>query len=196
MQSSQTATAQTVGKLQDAVAEEVGQAGVADPEYTRAPNYGILRLGTAQKAHKKDIQDAVAKEWLGGLFSDDQWSISGPDAGNNWTLSFNAIPSRASKMASKARGALRLGGGRWLDVFANDSQGSSCKVYINPDVSPQVARIQTATKRIHGVITELYPALRVAYTKPAFHPKAEPQGVVTANGVDIVAIKAPNAFDE
>eukprot|EP00973_Karenia_brevis_P030676 4229412-Karenia_brevis.AAC.1 len=99
-------------------------------------------------------------------------------------------------MASKARGALRLGGGRWLDVFASDSQGASCKVYINPDVSPQVARIQTATKRIHGVITELYPALRVSYTKPAFHPKTEPQGVVTANGVDIVAIKAPNAFDE
>eukprot|EP00973_Karenia_brevis_P025941 3579621-Karenia_brevis.AAC.1 len=42
MQSSQTATAQTVGKLKDAVEEEVGQAGVADPEYTRAPNYGIL----------------------------------------------------------------------------------------------------------------------------------------------------------
>eukprot|EP00973_Karenia_brevis_P044869 6214352-Karenia_brevis.AAC.1 len=84
-------------------------------------------------------------------------------------------------MASKARGALRLGGGRWMDLFAIDTQGASCKVYINPDVSPQVARIQTATKRIHGVITELYPALRVSYTKPAFHPKAEPQGVVTAN---------------
>eukprot|EP00973_Karenia_brevis_P037462 5167767-Karenia_brevis.AAC.1 len=42
MQSSQTATAQTVGKLKDAVEEEVGQAGIADPEYTRAPNYGIL----------------------------------------------------------------------------------------------------------------------------------------------------------
>eukprot|EP00973_Karenia_brevis_P023657 3259717-Karenia_brevis.AAC.1 len=58
MQSSQTATAHTVVKLQDAVAEEVSHSGMADPEYTRAPNYGILRLGTAQKAHKKDVQDA------------------------------------------------------------------------------------------------------------------------------------------
>eukprot|EP00973_Karenia_brevis_P032982 4552788-Karenia_brevis.AAC.1 len=79
IQSSQTATAHTVVKLQDAVAEEVGHAGVADPEYTRAPNYGILRLGTAQKAHKKDVQEAAAKEWLGGLFTEEQWSISGPD---------------------------------------------------------------------------------------------------------------------
>eukprot|EP00973_Karenia_brevis_P026635 3675024-Karenia_brevis.AAC.1 len=85
MQSSQTATAQTVGKLKDAVAEEVGQSGVPDPEYTRAPNYGILRLGTAQKTNKADIKEAVGKEWLGGLFSDDQWTISGPDTGNNWT---------------------------------------------------------------------------------------------------------------
>eukprot|EP00973_Karenia_brevis_P017046 2340075-Karenia_brevis.AAC.1 len=85
IQSSQTATAHTVVKLQDAVNDEVGSAGVPDPEYTRAPNYGILRLGTAQKAHKKDVQEAADREWLGGLFSADQWSISGPDTGSNWT---------------------------------------------------------------------------------------------------------------
>eukprot|EP00973_Karenia_brevis_P000129 16426-Karenia_brevis.AAC.1 len=72
MQASHTATASTVGKLQEAVADEVNGAGSVDPEYTRAPNFGILRLGTAQKANKIDIAAAVEKEWLGGLFTQDQ----------------------------------------------------------------------------------------------------------------------------
>eukprot|EP00973_Karenia_brevis_P053447 7428404-Karenia_brevis.AAC.1 len=43
---------------------------------------------------------------------------------------------------------------------------------------------------------EMYPLLKVTFTKPAYHPKMEPQGVVAVNGVDIVAIKAPSPFED
>eukprot|EP00973_Karenia_brevis_P043013 5954791-Karenia_brevis.AAC.1 len=66
MQASHTATASTVGKLQEVVADEVNGAGGVDPDYTRAPNFGILRLGIPQKANKVDIVATVDKEWLGG----------------------------------------------------------------------------------------------------------------------------------
>eukprot|EP00973_Karenia_brevis_P088171 12226063-Karenia_brevis.AAC.1 len=44
MQASQTATASSIGKLQEAVADEVNGCGTIDPDYTRAPNVGILRI--------------------------------------------------------------------------------------------------------------------------------------------------------
>eukprot|EP00973_Karenia_brevis_P004873 670629-Karenia_brevis.AAC.1 len=84
MQASQTATASSVGKLQEAVAEEVNGFGAVDPDYTRAPNFGILRIGTAQKANKGDILATLEQDWLGDFFPRDQWALSGPDSGNNW----------------------------------------------------------------------------------------------------------------
>eukprot|EP00973_Karenia_brevis_P072458 10065370-Karenia_brevis.AAC.1 len=64
MQASQTATASSVGKLQEAVADEVNGSGTIDPDYARAPNFGILRIGTAQKANKSDIIATVEQDWL------------------------------------------------------------------------------------------------------------------------------------
>eukprot|EP00973_Karenia_brevis_P080170 11120922-Karenia_brevis.AAC.1 len=196
MQASQTAAASSIGKLQEAVADEVNGSGTIDPDYNRAPNFGILRIGTAQKANRGDIEATLEHDWLGGLFPRDQWTLSGPDSGINWVLSFTAVSSRATRQVSKARGALRLGGGQWQDIYSKDCQGNRCKVYVNPDASPQVARIQAATKRFHGVVAEMYPLLKVTFTKPAFHPKMEPQGVVAVNGIDIVAIKAPSPFED
>eukprot|EP00973_Karenia_brevis_P030599 4219886-Karenia_brevis.AAC.1 len=62
MQASHSATASSVGKLQEAVADEVNGSGTIDPDYSRAPNFGILKLGTAQKANKHDITATVEQE--------------------------------------------------------------------------------------------------------------------------------------
>ena len=99
-------------------------------------------------------------------------------------------------MCGRARRLLNPAPGQWITINAIDNQGGSTKVYVNPDSSPQISRLQKATKKLSDILTNRYPSLDVQSVRPYYHPKRDPQGVISINGVDVAALKSDNSFDE
>ena len=193
-----TDSLQRVEEGQSAIAQQVEQDVdrrlVDDPSYARPPNRTILRLGTQENTKITAVRD-VCKTWLESTVAANLWSISGPDVGTDWTLSFLATPSAATTYASKARSPLIIGRGQWRKIWVTAESGEEGQLYISEDLLPKVARAQTATKRLVEIFKSKHADKRIAYVKPRYHPQRPIQGIVQIDGVDICAVKAESQYE-
>ena len=185
-------------EVQNSIAQkvdhDVDHRWVEDPSYSRPPNRTILRLGTKAHNATDKVRD-TCKGWLESTVAANLWSVSGPDVGTDWTLSFLATPTAAATYASKARASLKLGRGNWRQLVAVDTSGQDGQLFVGEDVPPKVARTQTATKRLVEIFKAEHSTKKISYVKPRYHPHKPIQGIVQVDDVDVCAVKAEAQFE-
>eukprot|EP00973_Karenia_brevis_P039626 5473268-Karenia_brevis.AAC.1 len=176
--------ASTVTQLSQQLAIDSSTA-IQDPSYDRAPNWGMLRLGSAKPVDKQAIQD-MCDAWLGSSLAENSWKLEGPPSGTKFSIVFVGPTGTPPRLASKANSILRRGDGSWQALYAGEE-----RIFVNRDASPKQGRIQATLRKLQSVLFDLDPSLRgqVRQLKPTYG-KTPMDGYVRVKGMLAIRITA------
>ena len=146
----------------------------------------------------------ACQDWLGHVYKDDEWHVSGDEVGNRFVLHFRARPSSAALQARKAHALLRptTRGGAWKELAATTEDGTVAKLYVNQDQSPQQQRLAAAQGRVKEAISRVHPHLSGAMEAKGSAPRAEytkdapMQALIGFEAQDLVAIRADSRLGD
>jgi len=122
-----------------------------EASFTRDPLPNILRAGVPVQTTIEAMRETVATLFtaVGGL-SEQDWKVSGAAQSRNFIIEFAGSPALGATNASRVMDHIR-NGGSWREVHI---QGTTNKVFISYDKSPQQLAKEAAGRRLFRAIKE------------------------------------------
>ena len=128
-------------------------------KFDRCIDPTIVKINSAKPIGHEFLKKA-ATEWLDKDFAD-KYAIKGATAEpiKSINVQFTGNALAAGKLVDRALLSLRRPDGSWTQLSAKDEAGATVNIYAGPDKSAKQIRTEVDSKKLHGILKDLYPTV-------------------------------------